>query len=61
VSVRVQPQDALPDPQTMMLSLPLYRATDRNCCARGGRVNVQLAITDGQLLLADFEVKQGAK
>ena len=61
VSVRVQPQNALPDPQTMMLSLPLYRATDRNCCARGGSVDVQLAITDGQLVLADFDVKQGAK
>ncbi len=60
VRVRVQPQDALPDPQTMMLSVPLYRAGDRTCCARGGSALVHLTIEEGQLQLADFRLVSGA-
>ena len=61
LSVRVQPQDALPDPHTMMLSLPLYRAGDRACCARGGRVEVRLGIQAGQLEVAEFTLAQAGK
>lgn len=60
VRVRMQPQDALPDPQTMMLSVPLYRAGDRTCCARGGSALVHLTLEDGQLQLADFRMVSGA-
>ena len=54
--VRVQPQDALPDPRTMMLSLPLYRGA-----ARAGRVETSLVIQDGQLELAGFNITKGAQ
>lgn len=55
-SVHVQPQDALPDPQTMMLSLPLYRGA-----ARSGSVEILLAIQAGQLELAEFNITRGSK
>jgi hypothetical protein len=54
--VRVQPRDALPDPRSMMLSLPLYRGTKR-----GGSVDIRLDIEAGQLALADFTVTAGTK
>jgi hypothetical protein len=56
---RVSPQDALPEPRTMELSVPLYRKADRNCCATGGRANVRLSIEAGQLELADLSVVRG--
>jgi hypothetical protein len=55
-SVHVQPQDALPDPHTMMLSLPLYRGA-----ARSGTVSIQLAIAAGQLELGEFTISKVAK
>jgi hypothetical protein len=56
LSVRVRAQDALPDPRSMMLSLPLYRGTKR-----GGSVDIRLDIEAGQLALADFTVTAGTK
>ena len=55
-SVHVQPQDALPDPHTMMLSLPLFRGA-----VRSGTVAIQLAIAAGQLELGEFTISKVAK
>ena len=54
LSVRVQPRDALPDPRTMMLSLPLYRGA-----ARDGSVEIGLTVQAGQLTLAGFNIAKG--
>jgi len=56
LSVRVQPQDALPDPITMMLSLPLYRGA-----ARAGSVDISLAIQAGQLELTEFNISRSTQ
>jgi len=54
LSVRVRAQDALPDPRSMMLSLPLYRGA-----VRGGSVEIGLTIQAGQLALAEFNIAKG--
>jgi len=50
----VRAQDALPDPRSMMLSLPLYRGA-----VRGGSVEIGLTIQAGQLALAGFNIAKG--
>ena len=54
LSVRVQARDALPDPRTMTLSLPLYRGA-----ARDGNVEIGLTVQAGQLALAEFNIARG--
>lgn len=56
LSARMQPKDALPDPRTMMLRLPLYRGV-----ARAGSVDVRLEVASGQLEMAEFAITRGAK
>ncbi len=56
LSTRVSPKDALPDPRTMMLRLPLYRGV-----ARAGSVDVRLAVASGQMEMAEFKLIRSAK
>ena len=64
LSVRAQSaQSALPDPTTMVVRMPLFVAADRDCCATGGSVEVQLSIEGGvfQVLDLNLLLAKGAK
>ena len=61
LSVRASDTQALPDPETMALRLPLYKAADRDCCATGGHADIRLAIKGGQFTVADVQLSRGGK
>ena len=60
LALRTLAQDALPDPQTMTLRLPLYRGGDRDCCAKGGSVEVRLQVDAGRFEIAELNFTSNA-
>ncbi len=57
----VRAQSVLPDPTTMAVRLPLYRAADRDCCATGGAAEVQLSLDGGAFRILDMKLARAAK